>query len=244
MRLLSAALACAFTLFAAGVMAEAGGVTSASRSSASTGIGAGVGGSSVRESASSSTEIGPRGTKAGELEKAAGKSAPESANGEQSVARQAGHYFLSRWYDLIDIVDFSIGAGPGLMVNAHATKLAQIGGGWMDAYHVGFRGRSAGLWREKRKEVGVSLLYYQRVERERITGWVESFRTEKMDLDTSAVYANSKDRAFLGVGATVQAGVMVNANIRPMQALDFVLGWMTIDILDDDTGNPKRNKDL
>jgi len=73
---------------------------------------------------------------------------------------------------------------------------------------------------------------------------VESFRSEKMDLDTSAVYANNNDRSFLGVGATIQVGVMVNVNVRPMQALDFVLGWMTIDVLEDDTGKPRRNKDL
>jgi len=184
------------------------------------------------------------GTSAGDLERQANGTSSRRSNDERSLGAQAGHYFLSRFYDLVDIVDFSVGAGPGFMVNVRATKLAQAMGGWGDAYHVGFRGRSAGVWREKRKEVGVSLLYYQKVQRERITGWVESFRSEKMDLDTSAVYANNNDRSFLGVGATIQAGVMVNVNVRPMQAIDFVLGWMTIDVLDDDTGKPRRNKDL
>ena len=183
------------------------------------------------------------GTSAGDLEKQMGKSSV-SSNESRSVGAQAGHYFLSRWYDLIDCVDFSVGAGPGFLINARITKLAQAVGGYSDAYRVGFRGRSAGVWREKRKEVGVSLLYYQKVERERVTGWVESFRSEKMDLDTSAVYANNNDRSFLGVGATIHVGVLVDVNVRPMQALDFVLGWMTIDILDDDTGKPRRNKDL
>ncbi|HEY3319828.1 MAG TPA: hypothetical protein VGP72_05055 [Planctomycetota bacterium] len=184
------------------------------------------------------------GTSAGGLEKQATGQNAEHSDEQQSLGRQAGHYFLSRFYDLIDIVDFSVGAGPGLMVNVRATKLVQAIGGYSDAYRVGFRGRSAGVWREKRKEIGVSLLYYQKVQRERVTGWVESFRSEKMDLDTSTVYANNNDRSFLGVGATIQAGVLVDVNVRPMQALDFVLGWMTIDILDDDTGKPKRNKDL
>ena len=44
--------------------------------------------------------------------------------------------------------------------------------------------------------------------------------------------------------AQVQAGVMINVNVRPMQAVDFVLGWLTIDVLEDDTGKMKRNKDL
>jgi hypothetical protein len=224
---------------------EAGGVTTSTRASSSTGIGGGVstGGSSSYAVSTSGVEIGSKGSKGGDLEREAGKSS-SSATGERSIGAQAGHYFLSRWYDLVDIADFSFGAGPGFLINVHATKLAQAVGGWGDAYHVGFRGRSAGIWREKRKEVGVSLLYYQQVERERVTGWVENFRSEKMDLDTSTIYANNNDRSFLGVGAHIQAGVMVEANVRPMQAVDFVLGWFTIDVLEDDTGKPKRNKDL
>jgi len=73
---------------------------------------------------------------------------------------------------------------------------------------------------------------------------VESFRSDKMDLDTAAVYANNNDRSFLGIGATVHALVLVDVNVRPMQALDFALGWLTIDVLEDDTGKPRRNKDL
>ena len=184
------------------------------------------------------------GTASGGLEKEMGKEATHSPSNGPCVAKQASHYFLSRWYDLCDCVDFSVGGGPGFLINARATKLAQIGFGYSDAYHVGFRGRSAGFWREKRKEVGVSLLYYQKIKRERITGWVESFRSDKMDLDTSAVYANAVDRGFTGVGVTVHALVLVDVNVRPMQALDFVAGWFTIDILDDDTGHPHRNKDL
>lgn len=242
MRLLSASLVCAVAVAAAAAWgAEAGGLTQASKSSSSSGIGIG---SSSRSGSASTTEVGVGGTKAGDLEKQAGKAGVGPGGEERGLGRQFGSYFLGRWYDLVDVADFSFGAGPGLMLQAHITKLAQIGGGWSDAYHVGFRGRSAGIWKEKRKEIGVSLLYYQKVQRERITGWVESFRTEKMDLDTSAAYANNNDRSFLGVGATVQAGLMMNVNVRPMQALDFVLGWMTIDVLEDDTGKPKRNKDL
>lgn len=183
------------------------------------------------------------GTRAGELERQAGRSTTAPPIG-RSIGAQAGHYFLSRWYDLVDIVDFSVGAGPGFLVNVRATKLAQAVGGYSDSYRVGFRGRSAGMWKERRREIGVSLLYYQRVQREHITGWVESFRSDKMDLDTSAVYANNNDRSFLGVGVTVHALLLVDVNVRPMQALDFALGWLTIDVLEDDHGKPRRNKDL
>lgn len=184
------------------------------------------------------------GTSAGGLSREAGGTTSHTASDERSIPKMTGHYFLSRWYDLIDIVDFSIGAGPGFLVNVRATKLAQIGMGWGDSYRFGFRGRSAGIWHESRREIGVSLLYYQKVSRERITGWVESFRAESMDLDTSAVYANNNDRSFLGIGATFQALIAVDVNVRPMQAIDFALGWLTIDVLDDDSGKPKRNKDL
>jgi hypothetical protein len=232
MRVLFGSVVCAFALVAVGAWGAEGGVQGSSRTSTTIGV----------PMAGPSATSG--GTKAGELEKQAGMAKSDAGSEGRGLGGQFGHYFLSRWYDLVDIVDFSFGAGPGLMVNVHATKLCQAMGGWSDAYRIGFRGRSAGIWREKRKEVGVSLLYYQKVQRERITGWVESFRTEKMDLDTSTVYANNNDRSFFGVGATIQAGILVDVNVRPIQAVDFVLGWLTVDVLEDDSGKPRRNKDL
>jgi len=225
MRVSSRFLALAVVLLMGSMMAS-------ESSSSSSGGGSGGGSSS--------------GTRGGDLERQAGRSSTSADPnaGGRSIGKQAGHYFLSRWYDLIDIVDFSVGGGPGFLVNVRATKLVQAVGGYSDAYRVGFRGRSAGFWREKRKEVGVSLLYYQKVERECVAGWVESFRSESMDLDTAAVYANNNDRSFLGIGVTVHALVLVDVNVRPMQAVDFALGWLTIDVLEDDTGKPRRNKDL
>lgn len=224
-------------------LAGLGSAAESTTTSSSSGGGGGFQSSSSTYNSGEIPKTSKKGTSAGDLAKEAGKTSP-GTNKERSLGAQAGHYFLSRWYDLVDVVDFSVGAGPGFMVHAQITKVAQAVGGYSDAYQVGFRGRSAGVWREKRKEVGISLLYYQKVERERITGWVESFRSDKMDLDTSSVYANNNDRSFLGIGATVQAGIYVHGNVRPMQALDFILGWMTIDILEDDHGKPRRNKDL
>jgi len=192
------------------------------------------------------TFAGEEGTNEGELSKQAG-TRPAVRRGDDKgdgLLTQTRDYFRNRWYDLLDIIDFSFGAGPGFLVNVRATKIFQLVGGYSDAWQVGMRGRSFGVWREKRHEAGISLLYYQKVSRERITGWVESFRSEEMDLDTSEVYANNNDRAFTGVGVTVHAGIFVNVNVRPMQALDFILGLMTIDMLDDDNGKLRRNKDL
>ena len=55
---------------------------------------------------------------------------------------------------------------------------------------------------------------------------------------------NNNDRAFTGIGATFHALILVDVNVRPAQAADFVLGWFGIDVLDDDTCKPRRNKDL
>jgi hypothetical protein len=185
-----------------------------------------------------------KGTPEGGLAAEAGL--PQSRKSERKVGltTQTGQYFLNRWFDLIDIVDFSLGAGPGFLINVRATKMAQLVGGISDSWRIGFRGRSAGIWREKRSEAGFSLLYYQKVEREKIDGWVESFRVEEMDLDTADVYGGDKDRSFTGIGATVHLGVLVDVNVRPMQLVDFCLGLLTVDILEDDTGRPYRNKDL
>jgi hypothetical protein len=185
-----------------------------------------------------------RGTTEGGLAREAGLPGQPPEEREEDAGARVGHYFLHRWLDLVDIVDFSFGAGPGFLINVRATKIAQLVGGVSDSWRVGFRGRSAGVWREKRREAGFSLLYYQKVEREKITGWVESFRSDKMDMDTAEIYLNNNDRSFSGVGATIHAGIVVDINVRPMQAMDFVLGLFTIDVLDDDYNKAVRNKDL
>jgi hypothetical protein len=194
-------------------------------------------------------ECGPvkvkaKGTTEGGLAGQAGLPGQEPREKTEDVPAQVGQYFLHRFLDLVDIIDFSVGAGPGFLINVRATKLAQAVGGISDSWRVGFRGRSAGVWRETRRECGISLLYYQKVKRERITGWVESFRADEMDLDTADVYGGDKDRSFFGVGATIHAGILVDVNVRPMQAVDFVFGLFTIDVLDDDYNRAVRNKDL
>ena len=55
-------------------------------------------------------------------------------------AQKTGHYFVNRFYDVIDIVDFSLGVGPGVLFNVHATKLGQIGGGYSKSVRAGIRG--------------------------------------------------------------------------------------------------------
>ncbi|MCK6474647.1 MAG: hypothetical protein L6R28_23250 [Planctomycetes bacterium] len=229
------ALMAVLALSVYGVSAAESSSSSSSSSGTSAGIGSG-GGSS-------------RGTTPGGLARSAG--VPEGSGSQESLdmigedgAAMVGNYFLHRFFDLMDIIDFSLGAGPGFLVNVRATKLAQFGGGYSKSWRVGMRGRSVGFWKEKRTEAGISLLYYQKMERERITGWVESIRAEEMDLDTAEVYGGDKDRSFTGVGFTVHAGILVDVNVRPMQAADFVLGLFTIDVLEDDTGKLIRNKDL
>jgi hypothetical protein len=163
---------------------------------------------------------------------------------KEDFGAQTARYFQYRWHDLLDIIDFSVGAGPGFLVNVHATKACQAIGGYSDSWRVGMRGRSYGIWRETRKEVGISLLYYQKVNRDVIRGTIENQRSDEMDLDTVDTFGGDKDRSFLGLGGTVHLGVLVDANIRPAQLADFILGWFTVDILEDDNLKAVRNKDL
>lgn len=239
-------IVCALAFVSAAVMAESVG---ASVGVGSTNVGAGAssnsagvyGGSNYGATVYTSSSVG---TSTGGLQKEAGGSKYALPDEGASLKVQTGHFFLSRWYDLIDIVDFSLGAGPGFLVNGRMTKIAQFGFGYSDSCRVGFRGRSAGIWSEKRFEAGVSVLYYQKVKRERVSGWIENFRSDKMDLDTATVYQNNNDRSFLGIGATIHVLLLVDVNVRPAQAADFVLGWFGIDVLEDDTCKPYRNKDL
>lgn len=150
------------------------------------------------------------------------------------------NYFIDRSKDFVDMFDVSAGFGPGFLVHARATKIAQAGGGYSDSWRLGMRGRTGGVFRETRREVGVSLFTWTQTDRECYAGNIEKMHAEKMELDT----LDKGDRSFFGIGATVHAGIVAaDVGFRPVELFDFILGLFTIDICEDD-GHPARKSQL
>ncbi|MBI4614579.1 MAG: hypothetical protein HY720_13295 [Planctomycetes bacterium] len=148
-----------------------------------------------------------------------------------------GGYFIGRCLDFADLLGLSVMYGVGLDVNARASKIAQVGAGWYDAHRrLGFIGRYPGYWSEERAEGGISLLYGHWLERRDLNGPITKYhpvgffpRGQNWDIQ------NGKDRTIDEVGGTAFAGFLgVDVHHRPVELIDFILGWFTVDIMDDD----------
>lgn len=155
-----------------------------------------------------------------------------------------GTYFKDRFHDLLDVVRLRGGIpeeGKGIGAKAKVTSLAQVG-------YVQFRGKMAGMERralgvtaERRTEGGISLLYASSHEMRPYAGnsflradtpWSEA---EDRRIIRNLPYWDDGRRRFLGVGAEVATPILaLDAGVYPEEALDFVLGWVGIDIYDDD----------
>lgn len=155
-----------------------------------------------------------------------------------------GTYFKDRFHDLLDVARLRGGIpeeGKGIGAKAKVTSLAQVG-------YVQFRGKMAGMERralgvtaERRSEGGISLLYASSNEMRPFAGnsflradstWSE---VEDRRIIRNLPYWDDGRRRFLGVGAEVATPILaLDAGVYPEEALDFVLGWVGIDIYDDD----------
>jgi len=154
-------------------------------------------------------------------------------------------YFRDRGADLLDIFLLRIsvahkarafGAGPALPV------WAQIGGIYFEGEHFGMDRRGVGVWRERRKEGGISLLYFSNIENEIIWGnyfleegtpWMDF---EPRGLVRNDVQWNDGRRHFFSINAEIQPGLIpgLEAGIYPMEIIDFAVGFLTMDTQNDD----------
>ncbi len=155
-----------------------------------------------------------------------------------------GTYAKDRFHDLLDVVRLRGGVpedGKGIGAKAKVTSLAQVG-------YVQFRGKMAGMERraigitaERRSEGGLSLLYASTNEMRPVAGndfihadtaWSE---IEDRRIIRNLPYSGDGRHRFFGIGAEVATPILaLDAGVYPEEALDFIVGWVGIDLYDDD----------
>lgn len=155
-----------------------------------------------------------------------------------------GTYFKDRANDFVDIFGFSLSVGMGIQANARVTQAIQGGGWFWGGARFGFIGREGGAWSETVYELGFPGFYLRSVEIIPGSGNIKRVNTERGQSmwvfcgEKGAPYDSSYDRKFWQVGATVHAGLLgVDFSVNLKELLDFLIGWTTIDISRDDTGN-------
>jgi len=142
-------------------------------------------------------------------------------------------YPLHRVADFFDMFSGSLGFGLGFHVNVHATRALQVGMGGATVSRIGGADakREWGVYQETIGEF--SLLFLNVLSLGHSSAGIGTV----VDFDTGSepdrLYRVKRD--FTGIGAQVTAAIVsVAVEIRPVEIVDFVLGFLFVDIADDD----------
>lgn len=147
---------------------------------------------------------------------------------EMGAVQKIPVYVWDRFLDLTDIIRLNLGFGDGFLLNAHATKWLQLGGGYRDGMCFGIMPRSFGMWHEDRSEGGIVLApilnyYFKNYTREALWGTTTLF-----DHDVSYKgmdYMNNKTRHWSDIGLDLHFFLFgIDASISPYEIFDFVFG--------------------
>ena len=157
---------------------------------------------------------------------------------ERSVPERILLYPIDRLADLVDVVTFDVGFALGGAIHLHLTRALQVGFGMGWQYGVGlFQPRILGSQQEL--EIGIAALNYAQFQvsgrRSGVTGPVATGSADATGASTPdlGLYQDYRDYWSVGAGARV-AVVGANAAVHPVQLLDLLLGFLLIDIGNDD----------
>ncbi len=153
-------------------------------------------------------------------------------------------YGKDRVNDFVDIFRLRVGvprSGRGYGAKARVTSALQAGFVHYNGHYLGLEKRGVGIVRERRTEGGVSLLYGSTNQMQPLWGneYLEG-TTPWTDLKDRKIIRNlpswddGRSRLF-SLGAEVATPIIaVDAGVYPEEALDFVLGFVLLDIYRDD----------
>jgi len=161
-----------------------------------------------------------------------------------------GDYFADRWYDFADIFTARVSAaqdGKSAGVMVRATALAQVGLVYFNGEHAGLDRRAVGIWREKRLHGALGPIAWNEIEMRTIMGtdyahddteWTDA---QERGIVRNGLYYDDGRQEPLAIGVELQPGILPGFEFRvhPLQALDFIVGWTTMDVYNDDAPAPE-----
>ena len=146
-------------------------------------------------------------------------------------------YVPDRVLDLLDIVSVDIHFGPGLYVDGHLTRAAQLALGARTGSGIGWHEqRSLGMM--YRREAAVGFLPFGALAHESALAGTSGVKECKdafagLYRPSHKLYQTHKD--YWAVGASVTLVLSgIEFDVHPAQIADFVAGIVTVDLLDDD----------
>lgn len=170
--------------------------------------------------------------------------------GTGSARAGVGDYFADRWYDFADIFTARVSAaqdGKSAGVMVRATALAQMGLVYFNGEHAGLDRRALGIWREKRLHGALGPIAWNEIEMRTIKGtdyahddteWTDA---QERGIVRNGLYYDDGRQEPLAIGVELQPGILPGFEFRvhPLQALDFIVGWTTMDVYNDDEPAPE-----
>jgi hypothetical protein len=161
----------------------------------------------------------------------------------RSLTERILYYPIDRLADLVDVVSFDVGFALGGAVHLYVTRALQGGFGMGWQYGVGLvQPRVLGAQQEL--EIGVAALNYAQFQvtgrRSGMTGPVVTGSADVTGASTPdlGVYQDYRDYWAVGAGVRVLV-VSANAAIHPVQIVDLLLGFLGIDIANDDAATSR-----
>ena len=146
-------------------------------------------------------------------------------------------YLPDRLLDLMDVVTFGVHFGYGAFASVHATRAAQFAGGFRSTGGPGLHDqRSLGI--KSQSEVGLTLVAVGAnsfttglIGSSGVRGAADSI----VGLHKPGMPAYQTVRDYWSMGASATAGIVgAEAELHPVQLVDFLVGWFGIDFLHDD----------
>ena len=147
-------------------------------------------------------------------------------------------YIPNRIVDMMDVFSVTVGFGPAIGAELKATKYCSLGG------EVGFTAqmvkginRQYGFAVENGWNASFLMISAENRERDESIGSVKNYyyySTGVPSIDPIPYDFHKGAKDFWGVGAKLAALIELQAEFHPVEIADFVLGWLFIDIKDDD----------
>lgn len=147
-------------------------------------------------------------------------------------------YIPNRIVDMMDMFSMTVGFGPAIGLELQATKYCALGGeAGFTAQMIKGINRQYGFAVENGWDASFLMISAENRERDEAIGSVKNYYyystgVPSMEKNPYDFHNGAKD--FWGVGGKIAALVEVKAELNPVEIADFVLGWLFIDIKDDD----------
>ena len=193
---------------------------------------------------------------AGPTLSAGDEKAPEPKAGKPSVLLAPVRYARERLADLADIFEFHVGIGRGAKLDVRY-GVHFFGLGEVRSQRYGLLDRRIGTWRELDDELALlplSYLAWPVREGARLCGWRRLAGDAGFVLQAGTLGVQHLDRKELNgdpefllkdtiegpihtrwadcfpIGAEVQLGIGLRAGVRPLQLVDFVVGFVGVEL--------------